>query len=97
MKYVITESRLIQVLEQFVDSLTYDGVCYFFVDPEPDDYDNIWVFAIISEDWYFPDSFATTRQKVAMVNKIKREVRETINTFMGLKNIRVGSFVRKCD
>lgn len=99
MKFIITESRLTEILQKFVDKLKYDEVCEFIVDPEPDENNDIWVYAVISEDWYFSEGDYTTRNVVAVstavVNNIRKEVREMISKVIGL-NVRVISYVKKC-
>lgn len=93
---------MLKALQIFINTIKYDGVCEFLVDPESDESDSIWhpsnvtwIYAIISEDWYLYEEGPQSMNKVAWVNKIKREVREQIKNFMGI-DVRVGSYVKKC-
>lgn len=95
MKFLITESKMMEVLQKFVNTIKYDEVCEFLVNPEPDENNDIWIYAVISEDWYLYEEGHTSMNKVAWVNKIRREVRELVEQFTGLK-VRVGSYVKKC-
>ena len=96
MKILITESHLLEILQKFVNKIKYDEVCKFVVDPELDENNDIWINAIISEDWYLYEEGPTSMNKVAWVNKIRREVREQVEQFTGFK-VRVGSYVKKCE
>lgn len=95
MKYIIQESKIFDVLQTFVNSINYDEVCKFWVDPERDENGDIWINAVISEDWYLYEDGPQSMNKVAWVNKIRREVREQIKSFTGI-DVRVGSYVKKC-
>jgi ABC-type microcin C transport system permease subunit YejE len=95
MKIIIQESQISNALQTFVNSIKYDEVCEFLVDTEFDKYTDIWVHAIISEDWYLYADSPQSMNKVAWVNKIRRETRDSIKNFMGI-DVRVGSYVRKC-
>ena len=95
MKYIIQESKIFDVLQIFVNSIKYDEVCEFIVDPEPEKDGDFWIYAVISEDWYLYEDGPQSMNKVAWVNKIRREVREQIKSFTDI-DVRVGSYVKKC-
>lgn len=95
MKFIITESKLTEVLQKFVNRINYDEVCEFIVDYEKDADEDIWIYVVISEDWYLYEDNNQSINKVAIVNKIRREVREEIKNFFGI-DVRVGSYVKKC-
>lgn len=95
MKIIIGESKLFDVLQTFVNSINYDEICEFIVDPERDENGDIWIYAVISEDWWFYEDNIQSINKVFQVNKIRREVREQIKSFTGI-DVRVGSYVKKC-
>jgi hypothetical protein len=95
MKFIINESKLLSVIRGFVNSLSYDEVCEIWVDTEPGESGDIWIYVVISEDWYLYEDGPINKNKVAMVNKIKREVRVGVKKFMGIDVI-VGSYVQKC-
>lgn len=95
MKFIITESKLTEVLQKFVNRINYDEVCEFIVDHEKDSDEDIWIYAVISEDWLLYEDNNQSINKVAIVNKIRREVREEIKNFFDL-DVRVVSYVKKC-
>ena len=95
MKFIITESKLTEILQKFVDRIKYDEVCKFIVDYEQEADDEVWIYAIISENWYLYEKNHQPMNKVAIVNKIRREVREEIKNFFGI-DVRVESYVNKC-
>lgn len=95
MKFIINESKLLSVIRGFLNSLSYDEVCEIWVDTEPDESGDIWIYVVISEDWYLYEDGSINMNKVAMVNKIRREVRDGVKKFMGI-DVRVGSYVQKC-
>lgn len=95
MKIIIGESKLFDVLQTFVNSINYDEVCEFIVDPERDKNGDIWIYAVISQDWWYYEDNIQSMNKVFQVNKIRREVREQIKSFTGI-DVRVGSYVKKC-
>lgn len=95
MKIIIGESKLFDVLQTFVNSINYDEICEFIVDPERDENGDIWIYAVISEDWWFYEDNIQSINKVFQVNKIRREVREQIKSFTSI-DVRVGSYVKKC-
>lgn len=95
MKIIIGESKLFDVLQTFVNSINYDEVCEFIVDPERDENGDIWINAVISEYWWYYEDNIQSMNKVFQVNKIRREVREQIKSFTSI-DVRVGSYVKKC-
>lgn len=96
MKIIITESKILDILQKFLNSFDYHGdeICEILIDPEPDASDSIWVYVVISQDWFLYGE-GSQNIKEAWVGKIKLDILKKVNDFMGF-NIRVGSYVKKC-
>ena len=91
---------LLTSLEKFTSKLNYPEVCKIVVDWVLDENDEIWVTAIISQDWYFeikPEiSGVLPENKVGRVAAIKKDIAKKIESILGI-TVTVGSYVTKCD
>jgi hypothetical protein len=96
-KVLLKENQMLDAIEYYVkNSNTYkDELCDIYVDKDDDD-DDIWVYIVISEDWYFGEYMATNRERTKEVNKIKNEIKNLIKNVFDI-SINVGSYVKKCE
>lgn len=94
MNFLITENKLHKLLLSQIQDLKSEAVCDFFVEPEMDENEEMWIVIKISEEWALKNRnngglLIKTIDK--LVNDIKRRI---LNTF-GL-NVRVASYVTYC-
>lgn len=100
-KRVINENsndRIVNVLETFLNKYfyDYDEICQFIIDPDYEDDEPIWVYMVISKDWYYYDDSNETN-KIDKINQLKRKVIEYVKLYMNI-DIYVGTKtkVREC-
>lgn len=95
MKLIITESKMMNVLETFLNKYfsDYDEICQFFIDPDFEDDEPIWVYIVVSKDWYYYES--SEANKTHRINQLKRKAIEYVKLFMNI-DIYVGTYVREC-
>ena len=95
MKLIITESKMMNVLETFLNKYfsDYDEICQFIIDPDFEDDEPIWVYMVISKDWYYYES--SDEYKTHRVHQLKRKAIEYVKLFMNI-DIYVGTYVREC-
>jgi hypothetical protein len=96
MKIIITESKMMNVLETFLNKnfSDYDEICQFIIDPDYEGDEPIWVYMVISKDWYYYGN-PNESNKTHIINQLKREVRVSVKLFMNI-DIFVGVYVREC-
>jgi TATA-binding protein-associated factor Taf7 len=97
MKLIITESKMMNVLETFLNKnfSNYDEICRIVVDPESlADAEIIWVYMVISEDWYYYDGL-TTPNKTHRVNQLRQEVKKLVIDLFN-REVSVGVYVKEC-
>jgi hypothetical protein len=96
MKIIITESKMMNVLETFLNKYfsDYDEICQFIIDPDYEDDEPIWVYMVISKDWYYYDDSNETN-KTHKINQLKRKIIEHVKLYMNI-DIYVGTYVREC-
>ena len=87
------DDKEINLLTQFMENLEVEGICGFFIDPEHDDHDLIWVYIILDLDWLNDNQHPTKPGFVA--NRMRNGVKEEIKKYLGL-DVRVGSVAKKC-
>lgn len=85
--------KTVKLLENFMSELDVEGICGFWIDEEPDDHDNFWVYIILDLDWLENNQHPTKPGFVA--GRMRNGVKEEIKKFLGL-NVMVGSVARKC-
>jgi hypothetical protein len=85
--------KTVKLLENFMSEFEVEGICGFFIDEEPDDHDNFWVYIILDLDWLQDNQHPTKPEFVA--RRMRNGVKEEIKKFLGL-DVMVGSVARKC-
>lgn len=88
------DDKEIKLLTEFMENLDVEGICGFFIDPEHDEHDFIWVYIILDLDWLNDNQHPTKPGFVA--NRMRNGVKEEIKKYLGL-DVRVGSVAKKCD
>lgn len=97
-KRVINENsndRIVNVLETFLNKYfyDYDEICQFIIDPDFEDDEPIWVYMVISKDWYYYESSEVN--KTHRLHQLKRKAIEYVKLYMNI-DIYVGTYVREC-
>lgn len=82
--------KTVKLLEKFLSSYELENVCRIWVDNEPDDHDNYWVYMVLDKDWYY------SSKPDFIVRRMKQGLRELINNYLGLYNIQVGITFEDC-
>lgn len=93
MKFIISENRLKGVLEKFLQTVDFEEICAFFV---MDENDELQVYLVISEDWYFGDGQVVITGRTEEVRRLKQRVKEMIRKMFGIE-VGIYSMVRKCE
>lgn len=86
------ESKFLSLLEGFLETLEMEGICGFFLDKEPDDFDNYWVYVILDLDWIN----SSNTKPGFLANRMRIAVRDEIKNYLGV-DVRVGSISKKCS
>jgi hypothetical protein len=98
MKLIINQKSFLRVIQKFLDSSEpREEICEYNVD-EYDDEGNLWVYIIFSQEWFnAPDEPGAGMNKVAQCFKMRREVRESLETMFNGISFNVGTYIEPCD
>ena len=92
MKTNENSDRIYRALTSFLENYKMKGVCGFWVDEEPDDENNYWVYIVLDLNWL--EKQKVDKQMVAQ--KFRVEVKGEIKKYFGI-GVKVGSTARNCD
>ena len=84
--------KTIKLLEEFLSSYEIEGVCSTWVDNEPDEDGNYWVYIVLDLDW-----LEENQTKPGFIERrMKQGLKEEIKKYLNL-DVYVGSTAKKCD
>ena len=84
--------KTIKLLEEFLSSYEIEGVCGTWVDNEPDEDGNYWVYIVLDLDW-----LEENQTKLGFIERrMKQGLKEEIKKYLNL-DVYVGSTAKKCD
>ena len=84
--------KTIKLLEEFLSSYEIEGVCGTWVDNEPDEDGNYWVYIVLDLDW-----LEENQTKPGFIERrMKQGLKEEIKKYLNL-DVYVGSTAKKCD
>ena len=72
--------RKIKILNKFMSNQNIEGICSFWIDEEPDEYDNIWLYIVLDIDWI--NEIPTKPEFI--VNRMRQGLREEIKKYLGV-------------
>jgi hypothetical protein len=83
--------KTIKLLEEFLSSYEIEGVCGTWVDNEPDEDGNYWVYIVLDLDW-----LEENQTKPGFIERrMKQGLKEEIKKYLNL-DVYVGSTAKKC-